>query len=365
MEAIIKLLTEKNVLLKDNPSYIRSVVIRVIQYFRKFIRGEVGNNVEMISLMVSLYAEWQEEIEFDWSDFNECLKEANSQLTNESRGRIITVDNFKEKIFDFYKESYDTGIKIKQWPVFQEHFKIAKREVTVITGIPSHGKSEFADAMMINLAKDYNWKFALFSPENYPYEMHFDKLSSKLIGKPFHTGKTDRLSTQELNDSIAWIFEYFYFIEPHESNVSLEAILELAKKAIKLYKIDCLLIDPWNEIEHASGNMRSETDYIGESLIKIKKFARLNNIAIWIIAHPQKLYRDKDGNRNVPTPYDIHGSANWYNKPENCLTVFRNSDDSTSIHIQKVRFKIRGHTGKVDFNYDKITGIYTEAQNGF
>lgn len=160
---------------------------------------------------------------------------------------------------------------------------------------------------------------------------------------------------------MGWVDEHFTMIQPHEDNICLDAILSLAKRAIDKRKIDLLLIDPWNELENARKDGQSETDHIGESLMKCRRFARMHDIALWIVAHPYKPKPNKEGGYDVPGPYSISGSAHWANKADNCVTVFRQPDKVT-VYIQKVKFKMRGQIGSVDFFYDKVTGRYTELQ---
>lgn len=56
----------------------------------------------------------------------------------------------------------------------------------MITGIPNSGKSEWIDALLCNLNKNNNWKFALCSMENQVrffsinfFEIMFDQISSE------------------------------------------------------------------------------------------------------------------------------------------------------------------------------------------
>jgi len=60
-------------------------------------------------------------------------------------------------------------------------------EMSVVTGIPNSGKSEFADAVTVNLAHQYGWRFAVCSFENPPAE-HIAKLAEKHLGLPFWDG---------------------------------------------------------------------------------------------------------------------------------------------------------------------------------
>jgi twinkle protein len=105
-----------------------------------------------------------------------------------------------------------------------------------------------------------------------------------------------------------------------------------------------VIIDPWNEIEHTRGGM-SETDYISKSLSTVRNWARLNNVHVWIVAHPAKQRRE-EGKLPVPRPDMISGSVHWWNKADNAIAVARDYDseeDLVDIYIQKVRFK---HVGE-------------------
>jgi twinkle protein len=49
-----------------------------------------------------------------------------------------------------------------------ETFKIRPGELTVVTGAPGTGKSQFIDALMVNMAEIYGWSFGVCSFENPP-----------------------------------------------------------------------------------------------------------------------------------------------------------------------------------------------------
>jgi twinkle protein len=82
------------------------------------------------------------------------------------------------------------------------------------------------------------------------------------------------------------------------------------------------------------------------------------------VAHPQKLYRDKDsGNYPVPTLYDISGSANWRNKADNGIVIWRdfsNAQTPVEVHSQKIRFRQIGKLGVAKLAYQAATQTYRE-----
>jgi twinkle protein len=145
-----------------------------------------------------------------------------------------------------------------------------------------------------------------------------------------------------------------------EKDQSLDNILKLAKASIFQDGIHGLIIDPWNEIEHETGR-DSETVYISKSLTKVRKFNRINNIHTWLVAHPTKLTKNRDGKYPKPSLYDISGSAHFYNKTDNGVVVYRNFEDGiTEIGVPKVRFKEIGKPGKRELIYNVFNGRYRD-----
>ncbi|MBK6743611.1 MAG: toprim domain-containing protein [Hydrogenophilales bacterium] len=50
------------------------------------------------------------------------------------------------------------------WYAIDRYYTVRPCEWTLVTGIPGHGKSEFLDALTINLAALHGWRFGVFSP---------------------------------------------------------------------------------------------------------------------------------------------------------------------------------------------------------
>jgi twinkle protein len=148
-----------------------------------------------------------------------------------------------------------------------------------------------------------------------------------------------------------------------EDALTITGVLARAQILVRRLGIQGLVIDPFNEFDHTRPRGQTETEYIGETLSAIKRWARKWQVHVWLVAHPQKLFRREDGTYPVPTPWDINGSANFRNKADNCLTVWRNEaceDDPVQVHIQKVRFKNIGRIGVVELKWHRVTGRYRE-----
>ena len=127
-----------------------------------------------------------------------------------------------------------------------------------------------------------------------------------------------------------------------------------------------MVLDPSNEFKHKRPKGVSETDYISEALSKIRSFARQHDIHVFIVAHPTKLQKliEQGGKYPIPTAYDIAGSANWFNKSDNIISVYRTYEhDITRIYIQKIRFEgINGKRGEIECSFDPKTGTITRTK---
>ena len=264
-----------------------------------------------------------------------------------------------KKIYDKgYLRGTSTG-----WPGLDKLYSVVKGQFTVVTGMPSHGKSEFVDALIMNIAISDNWKFSVFSPENYPVEMHYHKLIEKYSGLPFLGA--GRMEKNSIEKYVKFVNEHFFFIDALEEDITLELVLNAANELIETKKIDGLVIDPWNEIELCKPKDISSTEFIGKCLRQCRKFARRNNIHLWIVAHPTKMIKDKNGEYPVPELYDIEGSAHWRNKADNGICVFRvadESDEHTEINVQKIKYRYTGCIGKAILYYDQKSGRYYEKK---
>lgn len=274
-----------------------------------------------------------------------------------------TLSDFHEAFVDLYERGDPPGFSTG-WKEVDACYTVRPGDLTVVTGIPNSGKSEFIDAMMVNMAANLGWSFGVFSAENWPITEHAKKLAEKYIGKPFGIGRTERMTHTERDVSETWISKHFHFVQPESP--SIEAILRVMRQLVLRHGIRGMVIDPWNEIEHSRPESMSETEYIGSVLSEIRRFARSHLLHAWLVAHPTKLRKEPDGSYPVPTPYDISGSANWRNKADCCLSIWRDlspmSSNSVQVHIQKIRHKSVGQLGMAEVFYDRVTGIYQGAQ---
>lgn len=291
----------------------------------------------------------------------EKVKECIDNATIWPLDGIITMDEMYEDVCSYYEYGYPGGVGLNITGM-EDHIQLMPGQLTTITGIPGSGKSEWADYMMANVAKLHKWSWAICSFENQPSAFHVTKLAEKVTGRAFgkRLATNDRMDMEDFNYGISVIDQYFHFININEVDVTLDGILEKAKELVQRKGIKGLLIDPWNYIEHHIPKGYTETQYISESLTKIKSFSIRYGVHVFLIAHPTKIQKDKStGKYDVPTLYNISGSAHFFNKTDNGICVWRDFVTNTvEVHVQKVRYSWLGKVGMSTYDYNLNTRQY-------
>jgi twinkle protein len=283
------------------------------------------------------------------------------------QGEVATFAGYLPEIEKLWHTGLPPGDKTG-WPSLDKFYSVAEGQLTVVTGWPGSGKSEFLDALLVNLMHQ-GWHTCYFSPENQPVELHMAKILEKVSGMPFGRGPTERMTVEDIRSlAISMLASRYQFLPiPEEGTLTAPEVLDRSEPWLmnwrgKGRKVS-LVIDPWNELEHNRPHQMSETEYVSKTLTKVRNWARPRGIHVFIVAHPQKMRRE-NGKLPIPTLDMISGSQHWWNKADCGITVWRNHDELESqeveIHVPKIRFKHIGRPGVVKLRYDRVTGRYHE-----
>ena len=306
-------------------------------------------------------------------DANEVLTEAGATVLRECVeaaepypiSSLYGVADFREQVIQTYERGRERGLSTG-WPSLDEIMSVVLGQLYVITGYPGSGKSEFVDALVVNLAEREGFSVALWSPEHDPAQDHLPKLAEKVAEAPFFDGPTMRMGRGDLDHALDWLQGRFSFIVLGDEPPTIETILEKARAAVTRHGIRLLVIDPYNEIEHRRPEGQSETEYVSQVLSAVKRFARNHGVAVFFIAHPAKPPPATSGEAQAPGLYSISGSAHWVNKPEWGIVVHRGWDPdgsrarATQIHVRKVKYRWFGRPGVRELSYDPLTGRYAD-----
>ena len=298
----------------------------------------------------------------DCKDANEYLLKYGKQKLNEriQQARPVPLENvttfrdIEAEVTDFVENGFKPGYQVGLQN-FDDIFSTYTGQFITVTGIPSSGKSDFVDQMVIGYNENYGWKTAFASPENAPTYLHAHKLMRKSWqGMPtrgdIKGDKWNRVA-DHINDN-------FFFIDMER--YTLESVLRKGAELVKRKGIKCLVIDPFNKIRDVDSKTEDINRYTMEYLTKIESFAKKFDVLVFIVAHPTKMYRDKEGQIEEPTMYNIKGGGEWYDASYHGILVHRNYEEKTvKAKILKVKFQNLGENGaEAHFKWDAASGCF-------
>jgi len=266
---------------------------------------------------------------------------------------VTTFRDIEAEITDFVENGFKPGFQVGL-PNFDSIFSTYTGQFITVTGIPSSGKSDFVDQMVVGYNVNYQWKTAFASPENAPTYLHAHKLMRKVWQDM--PSKKD-IGTDKWNQVAEHINDNFYFIDMDK--YSLEAVLRKGAELVKRKGIKCLVIDPFNKVRSndASGDVNV---YTLEYLSKIEIFAKKYDVLVIVVAHPTKMYKDANGKIEEPTMYNIKGGGEWYDASYHGILVHRDYEQRTvKAKILKVKFQNLGENGaEAHFKWEPKSGCF-------
>lgn len=308
-------------------------------------------------------------------DLRDLIEKA---LTPRLPAEIVDPAELEARVFGLWEKGGEEPGVYPGWPGLAELYRPRIGELTIVTGAPGAGKSTFVDSIAANTAlgdapsgeECPAWRWLFFSVEQFPAERHASKLLAKVLNKPFTLGPSARLSKADIRAAWDPFTRHFVFIDPTFANSSLDRILEIASQVKAIRGLEALVIDPFNIIAATSRpKSSSEHEFINEFLTKARLFAQTERVHVVVVAHPTKLKRDEGSDEYPPVrPWDISGSAHWYNHADAILSVWRPTRATeridageVEVYVQKIRFQPEcGEPGMVRLYYDRATGRYSE-----
>ena len=302
-------------------------------------------------------------IEWIGKDANDDLKSSQikNSVSNEKRfpiGGTFNTFDLLDDTLRLYNDGMPKTIfpKSEMFKGFKNDFSIMMGQLTVVTGIPSHGKSSFVDWYALNLANDYNYKLSIFSPEHNPLGLYNSKYASLSIGKPFFGN--NRMSEKELLEYTEWSKEKLYFTTSEESITSdWDWLLEKFKEQMFTYGINMFIIDAWNKVLMPKGFQGK--DGIDQILTRLTSFCIQYNVHVFLVAHPTKMKKhEKTGKYEIPDLYSVSGSSDFRNQTHNGLCVYREFGNEveagcTMVINLKTKYDFQGKiTSSTKFNWN-------------
>jgi len=267
---------------------------------------------------------------------------------------VITYNDVKEDLIDFVKNGFKPGFQVGL-SNFDEIFSTYTKQFITVTGIPSSGKSDFVDQMVVGYNLKYGWKTAYASPENQPEYLHIHKLIRKFWEDMPNEENINDLKWQSISEHIN---DSFFHITM--DRFTLDDVLRKGAELVKRKGIKCLVIDPFNKVRDINSNTEDVNKYTLEYLTKIDMFAKKHDVLVIIVAHPTKMYKDKNGKIEEPTMYNIKGGGEWYDASYHGLLVHRDYENETvKAKVLKCKFQNLGTNGaEAHFKWNKKSGCF-------
>ena len=305
----------------------------------------------------------------DCKDANEYLqKHGKEKLAERIAGarpvpleNVTTFRDIEDEVTDFVRNGFKKGYQVGL-SNFDDIFSTYTGQFITVTGIPSSGKSDFVDQMVVGYNRNYSWKTAFASPENAPTYLHAHKLMRKTWeGMP----TTSDIHGDKWNQVADHINDNYFFIDMER--YTLESVLRKGAELVKRKGIKCLVIDPFNKVRDVDCKTEDVNRYTMEYLTKIETFAKKYDVLVFVVAHPTKMYKDKDGKMEEPTMYNIKGGGEWYDASYHGILVHRDYEAKTvKAKVLKVKFQNLGENGaEAHFKWEHKSGCFIpyEIQN--
>ena len=290
----------------------------------------------------------RKEIEVDKTVFDEGIK---------LKDVIYGID-VKEQALSIYDNGYAqvAGINV---PDIDERYKPKKGEITVLTGIGNYGKSSLKKWYDANRILLYGEKFATFSPEDNPPEEYYHDIVEILLGCDCTPSNPYRPSKQIYEYAYDYVCKHMFYVYPKDASPTPQYVMEVFLQLIIKENVDGVTIDPFNQMANNYQNFAGRDKYLEWVLSLFSRFAQINNVYFWIVAHPKLMTKAANGNYPCPDVFDIADGALWNNKLDNILVYHRPfaqtepQNPLCEFHSKKIRRqKVVGKKGFSLFEMD-------------
>ena len=272
---------------------------------------------------------------------------------------VSTLKDVEDELRDFVKNGFKPGFQIGI-ENFDKIFSTYTGQFITVTGIPSSGKSDFVDQMVVGYNNLYGWKTAYASPENQPVYLHAHKLMRKHWQDMPSVGDIGNSKWQQVTNHVN---DNYFFIDMDK--YSLESVLRKGAELVKRKGIKCLVLDPFNKIRDVDAKSDDVNRYTMDYLAKIEAFCKKYDVLTFIVAHPTKMYKGTDGKIEEPTMYNIKGGGEWYDASYHGLLVHRDYEaKTTKVKVLKVKFQNLGENGAESyFTWEPKSGSFVPHQD--
>lgn len=272
---------------------------------------------------------------------------------------LVSVKDVKADLDDLYYNGARRGLSVG-WESLNELYSVHPGDLTIINAAPSAGKTTLGLNIVANMATSHDWKVAVCSTENKVHMMYAD-LASMIAGATYYGNFQDRMSEEEKAMVDAFMYDHFRMITAStDEPFTLPYVLSLAKEM----GADGLIVDPFGALELTQRGNSNDSRIIRDMLHgKVQPFLKKEAMHMWLMVHTTKLPTDKEGDIQMPNPYNATDSAGFFNAADFLFGIRRPKSKGgmiTELEVQKVRDRFSGKVGSCEFEFEVKTGRYLE-----
>lgn len=277
---------------------------------------------------------------------------------------IKDTSSFADAVVDYYYKEMNSG-KSLGLSKMDQGFVARPSELTLVTGISSHGKTQMLMQWINQLSKDS--KCLLMSMEMRP-EISIARLTKIALGRN-STGSppTEKFIRDYCNEKKEQI--YIYDQQQETTSADIFASLIYAKEVLdcKFAVIDSLMTV--SDVGESDQGYNEQKKFIN----KLSVLCKALDIHIFLVAHLRKVTDELQ----APDAQAIYGSSNIRNLTDNILMVYRNKlKEKWAMEGEKTEEELRGvpdcivyiqkqrnfpYEGKFNFYFNKHSLTYQES----
>jgi twinkle protein len=296
---------------------------------------------------------------------------------------IKTFEGQKESMLDAFRKGKEPGSKTyvrdideiqvngftnKMWSWRQGEFNIW-------TGYNNEGKSQFLIFLCVLKALKENWKFAFFSPENYPPDEFFDDIIHTITGKTTDkNAKNFNLTEDEYLKAFEKVKNNFFFVYPESEGMPdfrIEQIEGVFEYLTWEKGVNAVIVDPYIKIRHEIMGGEPEHLYASRFMMDRINFTRKNHVSYHLVMHQTTPRKGNDGNYPPPSLYQIKGGGTFADSTDNAISVWRplrgTDPNDTSVKIKSDKIKKQKLVGipfEIDIDFNRKRNRYV-GRDGF
>lgn len=269
------------------------------------------------------------------------------------------------------QRGYITGL-----PLLDKHgLRLVRPAFMPVIGPYGSGKSVLLRQLVCNLYRLHGWRTLITSFEERVKPRYVRDFRRHLIGSfdsqdRWNNKHESQWTQADVDTADQHIQKAFRFLRRKRNAVlDMDRVVNRIEYAVRVYGLECVVIDPFNEIDHSVPRGENRTDYIGRVIMQLKQLADDYDLLMIVAAHPPKVGVEKRRGTNVMTLNDGADSAHWGNKADIGWCVWRpmlDEDSPTYLNIDKLKdHEVMGQPTIAKLMLDKGLGKFGVTKVGY